>query len=255
VEADILRSSKGLFNPESKGGQCLPETPQRIKMDMPDIECAIFDLDGTLIDSVPVYFKLMETILEAIGLPPAPKSVVSKFMTGGGLKVIENLIPPDLQHRKEQIIEEFLKVGRNTARSAFKNQVKLFDGVPGLFARLVGLGIPIGIVTSTERMYIDRKLSPLEKSDLKKHLDAVIAIEDAPRKKPAPDPLIVCSEQLGVSPGKCIYVGDSHVDMRAANAAGMTGIGVLSGLDDHETLLAESPHMILEGIHDLADLF
>ena len=219
------------------------------------MKCAIFDLDGTLIDSVPVYFKLMETILETIGLPPAPKSVVSEFMTGGGLAVIEKLVPEDLQHKKDKIIKEFMRVGTKTSRSAFKDQVKLFDGVPRLFDRLVGLKIPIGIVTSTERLYIDRKLTPLEKNDIKKHLDVVIAIEDAPRKKPFPDPLIECSRRLGVRVEKCVYIGDSHVDIRAANAAGMMSIGVLSGLDDHETLMAENPHIILKSIDELTRFF
>lgn len=226
-----------------------------MRNEISDIQSVIFDLDGTLIDSVPVYFKLMETILEIIGLPPAPKSVVSEFMTGGGLDVIEKLIPENLQHQKDKIIKEFKTVGRNTSRNAFKDQVKLFNGVPRLFDRLVGLRIPIGIVTSTERLYIDRKLTPLQKNGIKKHLDVVIAIEDAPRKKPFPDPLIVCSERLGVSAPKCVYVGDSHVDIRAANAAGMMSIGVLSGLDDHETLMAERPHMILENIDELIRLF
>jgi phosphoglycolate phosphatase-like HAD superfamily hydrolase len=233
----------------------LAEKSQSITKKIPDMKCAIFDLDGTLIDSVPVYFKLMETILEIIGLPPAPKSVVSEFMTGGGLGVVEKLIPEDLQHQKEKIIKEFITVGRRTSRDAFKNQVKLFDGVPRLFSRLVGLGISIGVVTSTERLYIDRKLTPLEKNDIKKHLDVVIAIEDAPRKKPFPDPLIECSRRLGVRVEKCVYVGDSHVDIRAANAAGMMSIGVLSGLDDHETLLAENPHMILGNIKEMIGLF
>lgn len=216
-----------------------------------DIRCAIFDLDGTLIDSVPVYFKLMETILEAIGLPPAPKSVVSEFMTGGGLKVIEKLIPPELQRQKGKLIKQFMIVGRQTSQSAFKNWVKVFDGVHPLFIRLSALKIPIGIVTSTERAYIDRKLKPLEKDGLTQYLDAVIAIEDAPRKKPAPDPLLVCSERLGVDVENCIYVGDSHMDIRAANAAGMKAIGVLSGLDDQETLIAEKPCMILENVNEL----
>ena len=219
------------------------------------MKCAIFDLDGTLIDSVPVYFKLMETILETIGLPPAPKSVVSEFMTGGGLAVIEKLVPENLQHKKDEIIKEFMRVGTKTSRSAFKDQVKLFDGVPRLFDRLVGLKIPIGIVTSTERLYIDRKLTPLEKNDIKQHLDVVIAIEDAPRKKPFPDPLIECSRRFGVRVEKCVYIGDSHVDIRAANAAGMMSIGVLSGLDDHETLVAENPHMILKSIDELTRFF
>jgi len=233
----------------------LAEKSQSIRKKIPDMKCAIFDLDGTLIDSVPVYFKLMETILETIGLPPAPKSVVNEFMTGGGLAVIEKLVPENLQHKKDEIIKEFIAIGTKTSRSAFKDQVKLFDGVPRLFDRLVGLKIPIGIVTSTERLYIDRKLTPLEKNDIKQHLDVVIAIEDAPRKKPFPDPLIECSRRLGVRVEKCVYIGDSHVDIRAANAAGMMSIGVLSGLDDHETLMAENPHMILESIDELTRFF
>ena len=83
----------------------------------------------------------------------------------------------------------------------------------------------------------------------------VIAIEDAPRKKPFPDPLIICSQKLGISTEKCVYVGDSHVDVRAANAAGMMAIGVLSGLDNQETLMAENPDMILENIKEMIRLF
>ena len=232
----------------------MAEKQLSVKKMIPHIHCAIFDLDGTLINSVPVYFKLMENILEAIGLPPAPKSKVSEFMTGGGLKVIEKLIPAELQHRKEDIFKEFMRVGRQTAKSAFKDQVKLFDGVPALFARLSRLGIPMGIVTSTERSYIDRKLMPLEKKGVKKYVDAVIAIEDAPLKKPAPDPLIECSRRLGVSVERCVYVGDSHLDMRAAKAAGMTAVGVLSGLDNRDTLMAEDPHVIIDSVNDLIRL-
>ncbi len=222
---------------------------------MTHIRCAIFDLDGTLIDSVPAYFELMETILDTIGLPPAPKGMVSQFMTGGGLKVIESLIPAELQHRKEALMEEFMRVGRKTAGSVFKDRIKVFEGVPRLFESLSRMGIPMGIVTSTERSYIDRKLMPLEKRDVKKYLNVVIAIEDAPRKKPAPDPLIEASRRLGVSVEDCVYVGDSHVDIRAARAAGMTAVGVLSGLDDHETLKAEDPHVIIDSIDDLIRLF
>lgn len=219
------------------------------------IRCVIFDLDGTLIDSVPAYFQLMEMILETIGLPPAPKSVVSEFMIGGGLKVIENHIPQELAHRKAYFLDEFLKVAKRISRTVLKDRVRVFDGVHRLFARLSALDIPMGIVTSTERAYLDRKLKPLEKDGIKGYLNAVIGIEDAPRKKPFPDPLIVCSEQLGVDARDCVYVGDSHVDIRAANAAKMMSVAVLSGLDDHETLMAENPRLILQTVKELLKVF
>ncbi len=232
----------------------MPDKPPPLK-GMSHIRCVIFDLDGTLIDSVPAYFQLMEMILETIGLPPAPKSMVSEFMIGGGLKVIENHIPPELIHKKEHFLAQFLEVGRKISKTVFKERVTVFDGVQRLFARLSALEIPMGIVTSTERAYLGRKLKPLEQEGIRGYLDAVIAIEDAPRKKPFPDPLIVCSEQLGVDAKNCAYVGDSHVDIRAANAAKMMSVGVLSGLDDHETLMAENPGMILQNVIELLKVF
>ena len=218
------------------------------------VESVLFDLDGTLIDSVPVYFRMMETILDTIGLPPAPRSVVAEFMVGG-MSVMERLIPPEMKHRKDEIIREFVIVGKKIARNMFHDEVEVFHGVPELFALLMELEIPIGIVTSTETENIERKLVPLGRKGIKGCLSAVVGIEDAARKKPAPDPLIECSRRLDVDPEKCIYVGDSHVDIVAGNAAGMATVGVLTGLDGLERLKEEDPDMILDSVNDLNVLF
>ena len=82
----------------------------------------------------------------------------------------------------------------------------------------------------------------------------VIAIEDSPRRKPAPDPLLECARRLNVAPEQCIYVGDSRVDIRAGTAAGMMTIGVLSGLDNYATLRREHPTMILDSVSDIKKL-
>lgn len=214
----------------------------------------MFDLDGTLVDSVPGYYQLMEDILQAVGLPPAPRQLVAEFMTGG-LGVLEKMIPPEMAHRKEELIRECITVGRRLSGDMFRTRVQLFPGVGRLFALLTRIGIPMGVVTSTERRNIDRKMIPLERNGIKDALAAVIAIEDAPRKKPAPDPLITCAHKLTVVPGKCIYIGDSHIDIRAGKAAGMLTAGVLTGLDDRETLMKENPTLILDSVADLCDLF
>lgn len=233
---------------------CRKEKTGRIQRIGMPVESVLFDLDGTLIDSVPVYFRMMEAILRTIGLPPAPRSVVSEFMVRG-MSAIEELIPPEMKHRKEEIVLEFMATGKKIARSMFRDEVQVFHGVSELFSLLMDLGIPIGIVTSTEREYLERKLAPLDRKGLKQCLSAVIGIEDAPRKKPAPDPLFECSRQMGVDPEKCIYVGDSHVDIVAGNAAGMTTVGVLTGLDGLERLKEEGPEMILDSVNELSRLF
>lgn len=218
------------------------------------IESVMFDLDGTLHDSVPPYFRLLQSILEKAGLPPAPRSVMTEFMTGG-IGVFGKMIPDELRHRKEELIQECITIGRKLGKNMFRDEVNVFPGVEELFALLARRKILIGVVSSTERGNIDRKFVPLARKGLADAIDAVVAIEDAPRKKPAPDPLIECARRLNVAVEKCVYVGDSHVDMRAGNAAGMRTIGVLTGLDDYETLKLENPTMIVDQVGDLNQIF
>jgi HAD superfamily hydrolase (TIGR01662 family) len=222
--------------------------------DLNNIKAMMFDLDGTLIDSIPTYFQLMETILETVGLPPAPKALVAEFMTAG-LEALEKMIPEMMMDRKDELIQECILVGRKLSWNMFNDTVQLFDGARELFSLLAARNILIGVVTSTQRHVIERKLAPLARNNIKDKLDVVIAIEDAPERKPAPDPLIECARRLSVPPEKCVYVGDSHVDIQAGNAAGMMTIGVLTGLDDYKTLEKENPTMILESVGEIRELF
>lgn len=219
-----------------------------------NIQSVIFDLDGTLVDSVPAYFRVMDAILETVGLPPAPKSAVAEFIAGHS-EAWEKIIPEGMHDRKEELIHECLTVGRNISRNMYRDDVKVFKGVGELFSSLADRNIRIGIVSSTEKMYIERKLVPLVRNGLRDYLEVIISIEDAPRIKPAPDPLIECARRLGVPPEQCIYVGDSHVDIRAGNAAGMMTIGVLTGLDDYDTLKREDPALIFENVFQIRELF
>jgi beta-phosphoglucomutase-like phosphatase (HAD superfamily) len=153
-----------------------------------NIKSVIFDLDGTLIDSVPAYYRTMDSILKVVGLPPAPKTVVAEFMTGG-IGVLEKVIPEKMKDRKEELIQECLTVGRKLSRNMFRDEVKPFKGVRELFSLLANRNIRIGVVTSTEKINIEKKLVPLAQNGIKEYLDVVITIEDAPKMKPAPDPL------------------------------------------------------------------
>jgi HAD superfamily hydrolase (TIGR01549 family) len=224
---------------------------KRIKLE--GIRAMMFDLDGTLIDSIPTYFQLMETILEVVGLPPAPKSLVAEFMTAG-LAALEKMIPEAMLDRKDELIQECISVGKKISWNMFNDKVQLIDGTQELFSLLSERNILMGVVSSTQRRVMDRKLAPLVRSRLRDSLHAVVAIEDAPERKPAPDPLIECARRLNVPVRQCVYVGDSHVDIQAGNAAGMMTIGVLTGLDDYKTLEKENPTMILKSVKEIRDL-
>ena len=221
---------------------------------MSNIGSMIFDLDGTLIDSVPAYFDITETVLERIGLPPAPKKTIIKVMVQG-MDAVEEMIPTEMMHRKDELIEKFILEGRKVLRNTFENEVQPIPGIEKLFSAISNRNIPIGLVTSTHRRFMDLKLIPLVRIGLRDSLEAIIAIEDVPQTKPAPDPLIACARQLGVPTNRCTYVGDNRIDIRAGRAAGMMTIGVLTGLDDRETLEREGPTMIMETVAELTAFF
>ena len=213
----------------------------------------MFDLDGTLIDSVPAYYNLMERILESVGLPQAPRHLVAEFMTDG-LGILEKMIPEEMKEQKEALIQECITTGRRFSQNMFRDKIQLFEGVKELFDELTKREILIGIVSSTEKRFIERKLAPLARNGIRNTLDMVIAIGDVLERKPAPEPLLECARRLGVLPERCIYVGDSRVDIRAGRAAGMMTIGVLTGLDDYKTLHKEQASMILKSVDEIKEL-
>jgi HAD superfamily hydrolase (TIGR01509 family) len=216
------------------------------------IKAAIFDLDGTLIDSVAAYFKITDVILQNVHLAPVPKEVIVEFMKGGD-EVWDMLIPENRKHEKQELIHEIMEVGKQIGWRIFQDEVRLIPGVTEVLTQLVSNNIKIGLVTSTHRKYLEGKLIPLKQNSVYDLIDAVITIEDAPRMKPEPDPLIECARRLNATEESCIYVGDAHVDMKAGKAAGMITIGVLTGIDDYETLLREGPYKILDSVYDLGE--
>lgn len=224
-----------------------------MKIGYDNIQAIMFDLDGTLIDSIPAYYKLMAVILKTVGLPEAPKTLVAEFMNNG-LKVLEKMIPDEMMEQKDELIRECITVGRSLSRNMYRDKVNLFPGVKELFSILAERSIYIAIVSSTEKKNIERKLDPLDRKGTKNYLDMVIAIEDAPKRKPAPDPLLECARRLSVPPEECVYVGDSRVDIQAGNSAGMRTIGVLTGIDDFETLQRENATMILDSVSNIKGL-
>lgn len=230
------------------------ETTLSLKEKIQTVKAVIFDLDGTLIDSIPAYFQLMQDILIAAGLPPARKQQIADFMAHG-LPAFEKMIPIDMRDRKDELIEECLTLGRQMLKKMLQEEVELIPGVENLFSVITDKNIPIGVATSTYRVYIELKLLPLARKGIKKSLSSVIVTEDVPKRKPAPDPLIACAGELAVPPQYCVYIGDSNTDIQAGLNAGMMTVGVLTGLHDRKTLECENPTMILDSVADLTAMF
>ena len=219
-----------------------------------NVEAVMFDLDGTLIDSVPVYLKILDIIIEKVQLPPVSRKTVSKLIKGG-VEAWKLLIPEEMKDREDELRPKIIEVAREASLEIFPKEVRLFPGVAELFYELSSKEIKIGLVTSSHARTLNAKLLPLKHKGLDELIDEVISMDDVPKIKPAPDPLVECARRMSVNREKTVYIGDAYVDLRAGKLAGMLTVGVLTGMDDYETLKNEEPDLIVDSILDLRNTF
>lgn len=218
-----------------------------------EVDAVIFDLDGTLVDSAGIYFKLMEEVCSRLEIPvPSREELLERARVAKG--DLKKLLPDKLRGKKDSVINKALMMIRQLFPEMFKDNVRIIPGAGELLRCLNETGGKIGIVTSTHQRSLDTKLIPLKKAGVVNLIGSIICIEDVPEFKPASDPLIECARRLAVQPEKSVYVGDSYVDIRAGKAARMKTVGVLTGMDSYETLKRENPDAILESVAQLLDV-
>jgi 2-phosphoglycolate phosphatase len=211
------------------------------------IQAVLFDLDGTLIDSTGVYYKMVAIVLERLGLPEVKREDILAAAEQDPFDWLR-IIPKANHHQIKTIISSAWRIVEEAYPALFREYVSLFDGVITLLNQLVSKRIKIGIVTSTPRKHLDHKMRILEKMGIANLIDVVITADDAPQKKPAPDPLIECANRLGTPVLECIYIGDTCFDIQAGKSAGMRTIAVLSGFDREEALTAAQPDALIPSV-------
>ena len=210
-----------------------------------EIDAAIFDLDGTLIDSTAAYVELAEEMYRRLHLPPVSGNVILERVRNTKDNWANLFVEEEM---RDGLLQEAAAIYKEISPRLFSAGVKMIPGSCSTLKRLSAAGIGIGLVTSTHLKHMDGKLYPFKRNGLMELIGATIAIEDTERIKPHPDPLLECAKRLGVSPERSIYVGDSHTDIRASKSAGMKAIGVLTGMDDCETLEMEDPYMVIDSV-------
>jgi len=183
----------------------------------------IFDLDGTLVDTVYAHVFAWQRALAERGMAIDGWRIHRRIGMSGGLfaravarEIGRPLTPVEveaLQARHGQVFRELLPERRP------------LPGAAALLAELREFGVPFGIATSGRRPEIDASLEALGVAPE----TVVVERGDVARAKPEPDLFLECAAQLGVAPGQCYVVGDAVWDLLAARRAGMLSVGLLSG--------------------------
>lgn len=217
------------------------------------VDAVIFDMDGTLIDSIDIYFAIVEKALERLHLPPVSRDKILAAAENENFNW-ELVLPQEVLNRKESIIDEAWSAINAIAPKMFSDNLDLIQGADRILQIMSSSRLKIGIVTSTQRHYLETKMLPMKKTGVDKLIEIIITSDDVAKRKPAPDPLIACARQLEVLPANCVYVGDTTTDIQAGKAAGMKTIAVLTGFDDYHALNKETPDAIIDSIRDLMDV-
>jgi HAD superfamily hydrolase (TIGR01509 family) len=218
-----------------------------------NLRAAIFDLDGTLIDSMPLFIRVAASMFQEVGLPEPGPDFLVQWVKEGKVEWAEAL-PDDLPEDQMEIAAKMMAIGRRILPGIFASELKLLPGVEEVFSLLAGRGIRIGMVTTGSSRFIDSKLAPLQKAGVAQHVERLITRDDAPRIKPAPDPLLKCCDLMGLEPRQCVCVGDADVDVIAGRAAGMKTIAVATGVDDRSMLEEHGPDLVLDSLRDFPGL-
>lgn len=172
----------------------------------------IFDLDGTLIDSLPTIAKAGNAVLAGADLSPLPVDRYRAFVGLGEQVLLDRLIAAtDLDAgQRDHLMIQFM----NSYKAASQD-THLFDGVPAALEAVKKLG-QIGLCTNKPMAALGVVLQTLGWQDM---FDVVIAGDTLPVRKPEPEPLQLAVERLGTKTG--LYVGDSETDAETAQRAGV----------------------------------
>jgi HAD superfamily hydrolase (TIGR01662 family) len=216
------------------------------------VEAVLFDLDGTLIDSIGIYYEIVDIVFDKLKLPPVPREAFVEAAKDGDFDW-DCVLPDNLQDRKDEIIKQATKIIYEIYPQMFGKDLKLVSGAGSILREISADGMKIGIVTSTPEEGMSYKLQLLKNAGVETLFEAIITADDVKNKKPAAEPLVECLKRLEVAPDKSVYVGDARIDMKAGKAAGMKTIGVLTGFDDSLALEAENPDAILNSVRDLPE--
>lgn len=188
-----------------------------------DVQAVLFDLDGTLVDSAPDLGAAADAMRVARGLPSLPLASYRPMAGAGarGLLGVAFGFGPD-HPEFETLREEFF----TNYERCLTQRTEVFPGVPEVIGALVDRGLSWGVVTNKS----SRFTAPLTQAmPLFATAGTVISGDTTAHSKPHPMPLLEAARRLGVSPERCVYVGDDERDIVAGLAAGMGTVAVTYG--------------------------
>ncbi|MAE61862.1 MAG: hypothetical protein CMJ49_10970 [Planctomycetaceae bacterium] len=212
-----------------------------------DCGAVIFDLDGTLGDTLADLAGAMNWALGELGMPTHTADACRMFIGEGVGTFAERALPTDERHR----VDELLALYRERYAAHCFDQTDLYDGVADLLDGLTERGVAMAVLSNKPDAATGRMVERL----MGKWTFAAVRGETAEvARKPAPDGALAIAGALGVARQRVVFVGDSKTDMQTATAAGMAAVGVAWGFRDRAELVEHGAGQVIKHPMDLLKL-
>ncbi|SDM19795.1 phosphoglycolate phosphatase [Modicisalibacter muralis] len=213
------------------------------------IRLVAFDLDGTLIDSLPDLAVAVDAMLLELDMPAAGEAKVGGWVGNGSHKLIERALHDALGEmpddaRLTAAHERFL----DYYAEAPSARTRVYPGVHEALAALRERGVIVTLITNKPQAFIAPILESLA---LAGYFDLTLGGDSLPRKKPDPAPLLHVAEHFGVAPQHCLMVGDSRHDIDAGKRAGFHTLAVPYGYNHGEPVSTSRPGAMVESLAQL----
>lgn len=211
---------------------------------MKKYDTVIFDMDGTLLNTLEDLADSVNFALEKHGFPFREMDEVRSFVGNGAARLIELCIPDGVNNPQ---YEECLKVFRRHYSENMQNKTDAYKGIMELLEQLSKENYKIAIVSSK----FDKAVKELNKIYFEKYIKIAIGESKGISKKPSPDTVFKALEELGSTADKAIYVGDSEVDVKTAKNSGTICVGVTWGFRDRKVLEEKGADYIIDKPEEL----
>lgn len=216
---------------------------------MKKYDTVIFDLDGTLMDTLEDLANAVNEILRRNGYPVRTIEEVRRIV-GNGLRQTLTLCLP--QGTKEQVVDELLPDFASYYQEHCQEKTKPYDGIMDVLKTLHERGFKLAIVSNKR----DEAVKTLNKECFQEYVKVAIGENESAgiRKKPAPDTVFQALQELGSKKEQAVYVGDSEVDRATAENAGLPCISVEWGFRDREELEKLKPAWLISRPKELLEI-
>lgn len=215
-------------------------------MNTSSYRAAIFDLDGTLLDSLSELGIAANTILEKHGFPTHPLERYNGFVGEGAEILIRRALSehyPD-DETVFACLTEFLTEYHNLCG----RHARLYPGIHDLLKALEGLGIALAVL-SNKPHHLTLKNIDIFLKDIP--FGMILGQREGIPRKPDPQGAIEIADHFNLKPEECLYLGDTAIDMKTAISAGMYPVGVLWGFRDRDELISSGAKTIISHPMDL----